>query len=110
MTAAQRRATASRMGTGAMTGAVGSRMGTGMMGEMKEALTETLVKKMRAKFGAEDIAIQDIIGEDVCAHSHPYRYIKPPPSSLVCFKGASLHQRATVYIKHAYAPQLRSVS
>jgi hypothetical protein len=53
MTAAQRRATgdAARMGTG-----MGSRMGTGAaMGSMKEALTETLVKKMRAKFGAEDI-------------------------------------------------------
>ena len=77
MTAAQRSATASRMGTGAMTGAAGSRMGTGMMGEMKEALTETLVKKMRAKFGAEDIAVQDIIGEDrtslrLLAHHTPH--------------------------------------
>ena len=63
MTAAQRRATASRMGTGM--GA--SRMGTGasQMSDMKEALTETLVKKMRAKFGADDIAVQDIIGEEV---------------------------------------------
>lgn len=62
MTAAQRRATASRMGT---MGA--SRAGTGatQMGSMKDALTETLVKKMRAKFGAEDIAVQDIIGEEV---------------------------------------------
>jgi uncharacterized protein YPO0396 len=42
-------------------------MGTGapMMGDMASALTETLVKKMRAKFGAEDIAVQDIIGEEV---------------------------------------------
>lgn len=48
------------------TGALGSRAGTGAaMSEMKEALTETLVKKMRAKFGATDIGVQDIIGEEV---------------------------------------------
>ena len=34
---------------------------------MKEALTETLVKKMRAKFDAKDVAVQDIIGEEVVA-------------------------------------------
>jgi len=52
----------SRSGTGARTGTKGK-----SVNELKAALTETLVKKMREKFAekATDVAAQDIIGAEV---------------------------------------------
>ena len=44
---------------------------------MKEALTETLVKKMRAKFPSDDVSVQDIIGEEVVAFMMHSGSVKP---------------------------------
>ena len=66
---------------------------------MKEALTETLVKKMRAKFPSDDVSVQDIIGEEVVAFMMHSGSVKP----------AEIRQRDQLLFEFEVEPALQRV-